>query len=460
MDQIIVVPQETKDPEKNRTVEKTKNKFRRILYRIIQIVPYRPKTESNNFYLFKFFFMLMIYAVCIFYVVALSFGIKDENPHLEIYKNPLKTIPAPFLNFSAPFDFSLNCNFIGLDLQIAKGNNSCQEYFDDVLYSDPNNLSTIIPSKHGSWNPSKLSNNSNAEIQLGPNGVFGLIVEVFRDKDSSNALNNQTNSIWNTNMWVKVVDPEFYKTNFSQEDPNSKDVVEEEAKLQNLHFVSPGQKHIVWFTRSLNKDLNSNRARNLAGIAQVTNDYYVISSYMDVVSPDNATEFDQYATIEFYYQTRELTVNGETKDKTVLGLLSSLGGAFSLGIAIYVFCFGANQITPFGWSQELPYIRGEMKRKLRENFEEIDALPLIETEFHESSDIVRNHADNMASSNNGNADKIVVNADLLKKLINHVNLLERRSCAMELLFRDFVVDVGDFEDLVTKKDEQKMKRNH
>ncbi|CAG8512458.1 1776_t:CDS:2 [Ambispora leptoticha] len=447
-----------------RANEKVKCKFRRIFKKIFEIVPYRPETESKTVYGIKLLFMCTVYAVCLFYLVILSFDIKNENPHLQTYKDLSQTIPAPYLHFSAPFDFTLSCNFVRADTQVANGNNLCQDYFD-------NNLTTIKPGKAASWNPAQLSNNSDVGVQFGPNKIFGIIVEVYRSKNSSNTLNNQTNSIWNTNMWVKIDDSEFYKANFSQEDPNSVDVVEEAFKLENVHFVSPGQKHIVWFERSQNKDLNKIGVFNRAGILTKTNDYFVISSSMDVVSPDNATKFDPYATIEFYYQTRVMIVNEETKDKTVLGLLSSIGGAFSLGVAIYAFCFGASQISPFGWAQELPFIRGQMKRKLRETFNKIEALPLIDDiDIDELKNLesklrsgeissTRNNEPNnidMVGSNHGNSGQISI--ELINKLISHINLLERRSYATEILFRDFIVDVGDFEDLVVTKDQQKQKK--
>ncbi|CAG8620896.1 12863_t:CDS:2 [Ambispora gerdemannii] len=425
--------------------EKVKNKLRRILRKIIEIVPYRPNTESKTVYVIKLMFMCGLYAVCLCYIVLLAFDIKNENPHLETYKDLLPRIPAPYLHFSAPFDFTLRCNFVGSDTQIANVNTPCQNYFND-----PNNLTAIKPTNRASWNPAKLSVDSN--VQLGPDGIFGLTVEVFRSRNSNTTLKNQTNSIWNTNMWFKINDSEFYKANFSQEDPDSIDAIEETFKLENVHFVSPGQKHIVRFKRLQNKDLNKHRVRNRAGIFTKTNDYFVLSSYMEVVSPENTTNLDPYATIEFYYQTRVIIVNEEIKDKTVIGLLSSLGGAFSLGVAIYAFCFGASQISPFGWAQELPFIRGQMKRRLRETFHKIEVLPLIDKiEIDELKEIESKLKSGTFTSTINDDDDIQpasISVDFINKLINHINLLERRSLATEILFRDFVVDVGDFKDLV------------
>ncbi|CAG8549207.1 4974_t:CDS:10 [Ambispora gerdemannii] len=336
------------------------------------------------------------------YLGYLVRGIASENPHVETSTTPVIQIPAPSFSVTSPFSFTATCNYVD------------------------------------------------------SSGIFGISVQIFVNSSTQNQFSD-AESAMSSGMVFRLVDADFGQIDFSAGKKESVDAREEAFNLENAYILSPYQRHVIWFKRAQNKDLDGHRFRNGAGINTVTNDYFVITSQIQTVSPQNRTTFKPFTTIEIYYQSRIVTTNEQIKDKTVMNLLSSLGGAFGLGMGVYAFCFGNNkftfrlflqkfniepgvgsaQIGPWGLSQELPMVRGSLRRQLQSKFG--DFVPLVD-EFPNKNG--QQQHDDMKTA----ATAVATND--LSFVLNRIQILERRSAGLELLLRDYVVDIGDLEELI------------
>ncbi|KAG9301217.1 hypothetical protein G9A89_012600 [Geosiphon pyriformis] len=370
--------------------------FRLLRKFFIDLVPDR-ETEPGFLRGVKFFFMYSIYIGCLGYIIYLSREIVTENPHIEITSETKLEVPSP-------------CNKIIETVD-------CDKYFEQ-----PESASPFARY----W--STLDEKNKPQIYFSPEKYFGMYVEIFANA-TPNA-NADSGALDKSSIIVTFADAASEEVDFSNAKPDTAVARTEQIISENKYVLSPKQRHMFWFRRIQKQDLDGHKWRNRAGVQKKTNDYFQITSRLQTVNPQKPDEFAPYATIDIHYQSRILETNEQKKDKTVLALLSTLGGAYGLGIAVYCFCFGASPLGPWGWAQELPGIRRALKRKLRQYF--TDHIPLVHTAKTGSED-----------------------PETLRhvELVERVYGLERRSALLELLLKEYVVDIGDLEDLAKSKND-------
>ncbi|CAG8512154.1 11158_t:CDS:10 [Ambispora leptoticha] len=370
------------------------------------------------------------------YLVYLARGISSENPHIETSTTPMIQIPAPSFYVTSPIPFTANCNYVDSNKNVYKNGST----------APCNHLLSRNQVTMG-WGNSVSSTNAsnNSQVYLSQDGIFGITVQIYVNSSATKNQLTDAESAMNSGMVLRLVDADFGQIDLSSGKKESVNAREEAFNLENAYILSPYQRHVVWFRRIQYKDLDGHKFRNGAGINSVTNDYYAITSQIQTVSPQNPAAFKPYTTIEIYYQSRIVTTNEQIKDKTVMNLLSSIGGAFGLGMGIYAFCFGSAPIGPWGISQELPMVRRSLRRKLQSKFG--DFVPLVD-EFPN-----RNKFDNGQQRHEDmKTAAAAVATNNLSFVLDRIQTLERRSAALELLLRDYVVDIGDLEELIKSRE--------
>ncbi|CAG8631886.1 6433_t:CDS:10 [Ambispora gerdemannii] len=369
-----------------------KKKHRKPIIRLIRkffvdIVPKR-KTEPTFFHVIKFVFIYLVYLGTLAYLIHLILKFVEEVPHLTTFVKPEESIPAPVFGFVGAFDFNVTCNFLNNEYDVINSNDGkkCVDFLKEV-------------------------------------SIDGSTVHFFDIIDEPElSLNDRP--VWSSSgIYIFLFDASFYDTVFKKGGTSE---VYDESLYSNMYLVPRNQRSIVRYNRVINKDLDGHKFRNRLGTAAKPSKYMVINTKIQSVSPFDASSFKYYATLEIYYDHRLVTEHEQVREKTILSILSSLGGGFSLGMAVYAFCFGAPQIGPWGWAQEVYGCRHRLKVKLSENFQ--DFIPLVD-ENPEYKDLGVSDSD-------------------------RITTLERRSQALELLLKEYVMDVGDLYDLTNSHRKQ------
>ncbi|KAG9306760.1 hypothetical protein G9A89_005660 [Geosiphon pyriformis] len=322
---------------------------------------------------------------------------KDEKPHIETTREDVERVPAPrfYTRREEPN--------IHESPQFEKNT-----YFNTI--NDP-------------------------ELTFGKIGDNGIEVQVFRDETFNNTIEEDLVTSSGIQIWLGDID--IYKAKYFQENPNA---INKTYYDENYFYLSPHQRHVVLFTRRKNKVLFGHKIRNNLGISTKPNNYYEIKSNIQTVAPLNPNTFKPFLTFEIYCGSFVVEELEEKREKTVLSILSALGGGFGLGMAVYSFCFGASQIGPWGWVQELPGVRHSLKVKLRDRFK--GHIPLIDG------------SPNVAAENNDDDNGELGVEPKLSSDSSRIRHLEIRSAALELLLKEYVVDIGDFEDLTTTQNQE------
>ncbi|CAG8515434.1 1917_t:CDS:2 [Ambispora leptoticha] len=331
-----------------------------------------------------------------------------EVPHLTTSTRIDDQIPAPVFLLTGPTSMAYNptCDFLSTNLTVINTNDgkTCNEFLSSHLDSAHGNTIYIF------------DNTGDIPIKLTNDSIYGIQVQIQLNSNTSN-LESLDNEALFSGLQISLYDATIDKTDFSKKKGNAS-VAYEEALNANDYLIPPNQRSIIYFNRIINNDLDGHRFRNHLGLGAKPNEYALINTKMQSVNPYNASSFKYFATLEIYYESRIVTINEQTRDITVLSILSSLGGGFGLGMAVYAFCFGAPQLGPWGWAQEVYGCRHKLKMKLGERFH--DFVPLVDE---------RPSYDDLDASESA-----------------RITALERRSEALELFLRDYVVDVGDLEE--------------
>ncbi|CAG8703750.1 12533_t:CDS:2, partial [Ambispora gerdemannii] len=100
----------------------------------------------------------------------------------------------------------------------------------------------------------------------------------------------------------------YDKTDFSRKKESTSEVYEE-ALSSNTYLVPQNQRTIIRYDREINKDLDGHLIRNRLGAASKQNEYMIINTKIQSVSPFDALSFKYYATLEIYYDHRLVTEN-------------------------------------------------------------------------------------------------------------------------------------------------------
>ncbi|CAG8610048.1 8555_t:CDS:2, partial [Ambispora leptoticha] len=295
------------------------------------------------------------------YLVYLITQMVGEVPHLTTSTRIDDQLPAPVFELDGPTGMAYNatCDFLNINLTVIKTNDgkTCNEF----LSSNSDYGYTIY----------YFNNTGNIPINLTDDSIYGIQVQIQLNSNPSNleSLDNDNPALF-SGLHIYLYDATIDNIDFSKKKGNAS-VAYEEALDSNDYLIPPNQNLL---TRTTRHRLNTS-------------------------------------------QLWKYTTKAEL-DTTVLSILSSLGGGFGLGMAIYAFCFGAPQIGPWGWAQEVYGCRHKLKMKLGERFH--DFVPLVDEK--------------------PNYD------DLDESESARITALERRSEALELFLRDYVVDVGDLEE--------------
>ncbi|CAG8452693.1 14532_t:CDS:2 [Ambispora leptoticha] len=341
-----------------------------------------------------------------------------DKPYLQITVEPVTTLPAPYIYFEAPFNFTLTCDLLDIGGNII--NAEKQKLRSNFIEYSSKKISNRLMSYVGLvWGG--VSSKNESLLNFSQQGVYGLSVQFFSNQTFDESIDNLPANF--NGIKAYLYDAMKEKIDFSMAKQISANARNEQIDNANSYVLSPMERTIVRFNRMQNNDLDGHKYRNHLGIGAKPNSYYLISSRAEIVSPFIISNFKPLSTFELYYDSRLVTINEQIRDKTVLSILSSLGGAFGLWMGIFVFCFGAPQIAPWGWAQELYGVRHALKVQLRSKFS--GHVPLVDS----------------APSKNYNE----------KSDYDRVDALEIRCAALELLLKDYVIDVGDLEDLTKSR---------
>ncbi|CAG8531954.1 11050_t:CDS:2 [Ambispora gerdemannii] len=354
----------------------------------------------------------VIYLACFGYLIYLALGIQHENPNVEIKTVEAQNIPAPLFNISSPFNFTMHCEFYNKLGQIVAHNGSECSQFLQQAQRDNQTLHYI-----GYWN--------NPSIEMNDTGIFTISLKVFVDRlDLRSAKLDERGPAIYSSMLISFSDAETEQINFEPAKAESVEAKREAIKLGNTYILSPKNQYLLWFWRLQKKDLDVSEWGNRVGFETKTNDYYMIETLMQNADPINISNFSPFASVDILYQTRIIEIDGQTKQNTVLSLLSGIGGAYGLFIAVYCFCFGAQQIGPWGWIYECYGVRRRLKNRINEKFKH--HFPLVEIKYPDEKN----------------------NEDITQENIHRrLNDLEWQNALLQLMIREYVVDIGNLEDL-------------
>ncbi|CAG8488294.1 4317_t:CDS:2 [Ambispora gerdemannii] len=373
----------------------------------VDIVPSR-ETEPAFLRGTKLFFIYVIYIGSLLYLVSLILQMVYDSPYLQISVVTATELPAPYIYFKAPFNFTLTCDLLNIEGKKQTPRSELIKYSSEITEAGTTNyLGTIWGGFSKEYVPL---------LTFSQKGVYGLSVQIFTDK-IFDELNDDLPANFN-GIKVYLFDADKDQVDFSMAKEVSAAVRRERIDNANAYILSPKQRSIVTFNRIQNKDLDGHKYRNHA----------------EVVSPFLLSKFKAFSTFELYYDSRLVTVNEQKRDETVLSILSSLGGAFGLGMVVFNCCFGAPQIGPWGWAQELYGVRHALKVRLRSKFPHY--VPLVD-----SAPSIKD----FKSSEKGYENPVDI----------QVKALEHRCAALELLLKDYVIDVGDLESLTKSQKNSK-----
>ncbi|CAG8614850.1 12954_t:CDS:2 [Ambispora leptoticha] len=354
---------------------------RTVLQFIFESIPER-SLEPKYLRFIKLIFAFAIYLACLAYLIYLALGIKYENPDVEIAIEEVKNIPAPFGQI------------------ITSNGVECTHYIQPTYKNDANLYV-------GYWNNSIQRNVPS--VIMDDIGISNIIVQFFvNQKDLQTTRLIESNPVNNNSMIISFSDAETENINFASS------VHKESIDLSNTYILSPKQKYLLWFWRLQKKDLDLRNWKNKVGFESKKNDYYIIETLIQNADPINATNFP-FSIVDIRYQTRFVEIDTQTKQNTILALLSSLGGAYGIG---------TQQIGPWGMAYEIYGVRNSLKKRVKEKFQ--SHFPLVEIKY---------------------PDNISDEDITLGKINQRLHDLEWQNSLLQLLIREYVIDIGNFAEL-------------
>ncbi|CAG8585347.1 2738_t:CDS:10, partial [Ambispora gerdemannii] len=197
-----------------------------------------------------------------------------------------------------------------------------------------------------------------ADSSYNPQRDQGMIVRAFDSEFNPQTLPNYPNDT------SQNIDSDFY---------NSIDEL-------NHHVIGYRQNNWMFVNRHLKKKLRPG-AGNVIGIPpRHFNEYYLTTEYESVNNPANAQNLNQdndvYAnlfvgTLNWYEE--EIT---ERRSRSLLDCFGLLAGFYALIAGIYICCFGAAAILPWGCCQII-FLRKQIRDDLRNEYP--NGIPLIDT---------------------------------------------------------------------------------
>ncbi|CAG8505305.1 5953_t:CDS:2, partial [Ambispora leptoticha] len=248
-------------------------------------------------------------------------------------------------------------------------------------------------------------------------GISNIIVQFFvKQKDLQTTHLIESEPVNNNSMIISFSDAGTENINFAS--PALKEAID----LGNTYILSPKQKYLLWFWRIQKKDLDLRNWKDKVGFKSKTNDYYIIETLIQNANPINTTNFP-FSIVDIRYQTRFVEVDTETKQNTILALLSSLGGAYGIG---------TQQIGPWGMAYEVYGVRNSLKQRVKEKFQ--SHFPLVEIKYPD--DI---------------SDEDITLGNISQRLHN----LEWQNALLQLLIREYVIDIGNFAELKKSIDKKR-----
>ncbi|KAG9287579.1 hypothetical protein G9A89_019640 [Geosiphon pyriformis] len=326
------------------------------------------------------------------------------------------TIVSPYVRFDFAHDFSLDCVFIYTNpsrYPNDKGGKSCNQYLSQPKIIDSPNVHTGFYT---------------GNVPFSGQGTLGLhLIDIRILVNEQITYDDPKSGYLNLNLYDP--DPEYSKVELK------------DTNTLNSRFIGPQHIQFIRFMRFRNETILRNDWHNVLGVppARTDKNHYMIANFetLPFVAVNNSAK-NLYARMEIGLMSTELSVIKERSNSTILGMLSALGGAFTIGAGIYTLCFGIELKTPWGIAQRIPGIKGTVRKTLNQEFG-------LHIPFAKRSPI-------------GKTIKMMGSTEERIAFLEHYNnTLEERQNNLELFLKDYIVDVRYLENIKEPEEEKEEK---
>ncbi|CAG8644370.1 14656_t:CDS:2 [Ambispora leptoticha] len=310
------------------------------------------KTEPTVIKVLKGIFLRVVGLILYLYIILLFFRLVGDDPLQTVVPGFDYYIPPPYVEFTAPFQYNLTCNF---SLQ-NETSPSCDNYMTPQTFDEDSQtyVSTFFTTDYNSIFSSDgiqeigfsfyLTNSSKNSID-----VFSTLSVALIDHESNVLKKIFANKSYNPDLLVQLI-------------------------KKNKYVLSPYQVNYIGFKRYENESI-ADTPKNVFGIPRTDyeRDFAIETTFQTSNFPStNLTNLTNptdpellfYTFLDLSLLTYEEPKIGQKKTLDLLGIFSALGGAMSGFSATYVFLFGIERVKPWGFCQRIFRIRDPIQKKL------------------------------------------------------------------------------------------------
>ncbi|CAG8508816.1 12316_t:CDS:2 [Ambispora gerdemannii] len=385
------------------------------------------KLDPTILYSIRILFKLIIYLCLLAYFAEQIYRISTQHSGLQESRDYPPTIVGPNVRFEFDFNYKLDC----------------QIFYFNATTTDPGTCATqylLQPEKIDATYYGFLVGNLPFAGYL-KSGILKIQITVTLN----DAAYNETRDF---GFGFRLYDPDPEFENITPKDTTG---TLNELDSLNYYVIGPAQANFINYRRFLNQTL-TNSWRNTFGAppTDLAQEYFMTSSFSSIPIIGNTVQ-KQYASISITLQSTEQDTITEYKPMTVLSILGSLGGAFTLAFGIISFCFGENLLSPFGIAYRFPFIRSKLDSRLQKRTKIYEQHPLAKTNNAQCPSPKKFQAIHSDSSLD---NRVAALEDFQEELVayhgqllDYQQHLDRQQRDMGLFLSEYVVNVDYVDDL-------------
>ncbi|CAJ0844068.1 11454_t:CDS:10 [Entrophospora sp. SA101] len=255
----------------------------------------------------------------------------DEQPTIAITysKGSLDdrdSLPAPVIYLSFETEFGIGCKFLYDRLNDNEGD--CQKYVTQPVVSEYSNLTHGRPFR-GKFAPKDL--NLSRANDLG-NPLFFLLDIGALPED------------FNRTVMIQVFDSEFdpWADDFDQ---SRMTPFAESFDSMNLYVIPSGVSELLTYSRRIRKTLPESKSTLIGFRTPKYNEVKYLESEIQTINNSYAASF---ALVKVGVQDFNVVVEQEQRINSLVTVLGTISGYYSIIATFYILLFGAGSLSPWG----------------------------------------------------------------------------------------------------------------